>query len=61
MFFGKANGDDYGPKFERYDVIGCGLVMLKKQIFFTLNGRFLGNAFSNVNIAKDNLYASICL
>lgn len=35
--------------------------MLRKQIFFTLNGRFLGNGFSNISITKDNLYASICL
>ena len=50
IFYGKVSGDEFGPKFERYDVIGCGLVMPRKQIFFTLNGRFLGNAFSNVNI-----------
>lgn len=61
IFHGKATGDDYGPKIERYDVVGCGLVMLRKQIFFTFNGRFLGNAFSNVKIAKNNLYASVCL
>ena len=36
-------------------------MIAKKQIFFTLNGRFLGNAFSNVNVAKDTLYASVCL
>lgn len=35
--------------------------MSRKQIFFTYNGRFLGNAFSNVEIEKDSLYASVCL
>ena len=61
IFHAKANGDEYGPKFERYDIIGCGLVMLRKQIFFTLNGRFLGNAFSNVQVSKDSFYAAICM
>jgi hypothetical protein len=61
MFHSKANGEEYGPKFERYDIVGCGLIMSRKQIFFTFNGRYLGTAFSNVEIAKDNLYASVCL
>lgn len=61
VYHGKTSGEEYGPKFERYDVIGCGVVMPKKQIFFTYNGRFLGNAFSNVDIQKDTLYASVCL
>jgi len=30
IFHGKSTGDEYGPKFERYDIIGCGLVMLRK-------------------------------
>jgi hypothetical protein len=61
IFHGKATGEEFGPKFERYDVIGCGLTISRKQIFFTFNGRFLGNAFSNVNVQRDNLYPSICL
>ena len=61
IFTNKNNGDEFGPKFERHDIVGCGIIMSRKQIFFTFNGRFLGNAFSNVDIEKDNLYASICL
>lgn len=61
IFRDKANGTEYGPKFERYDTIGCGLVMSRKQIFFTLNGRFLGNAFSHVCISNDKMYAAVCL
>lgn len=61
IYHGKTAGDEFGSKFDKGDIIGCGLVIPRKQIFFTLNGRFLGNAFSNVNITRDNLYASVCL
>ena len=61
IFHGKASGEEYGPKFERSDVVGCGLIMSRKQIFFTHNGRYLGTAFSNIDIQKDSLYASSCL
>jgi hypothetical protein len=61
IYHNKNSGDEYGPKYEKGDVVGCGLVMSRKQFFFTFNGRYLGNAFSNVEIAKDNLYPSVCL
>ena len=61
VYNNKNNGDEYGPKFERHDVVGCGIIMSRKQIFYTFNGRFLGTAFSNVKIKSDKLYASICL
>jgi len=35
--------------------------MSRRQIFFTFNGRYLGNAFSNVEIQRDNMYPSVCL
>jgi hypothetical protein len=37
------------------------LIISRKQIFFTYNGRFLGTAFSNIDISKDSLYPSVCL
>ena len=45
IFNGKNNGDEYGSKFEKGDVIGCGIIMSRKSIFFTYNGRYLGTAF----------------
>jgi len=34
--------------------------MSRKQIFFTINGRYLGTAFSKVMI-EEPLYPSVCL
>lgn len=39
----------YGPQFGIDDVVGCGLRYDRNEIFFTLNGRYLGVAFANVN------------
>ena len=36
--------------FKEGDVIGCGLNLLKKTIFFTMNGTFLGEAFKDVDL-----------
>jgi hypothetical protein len=38
----------YGPKFGIGDIVGCGLRYDQNEIFFTLNGAYLGVAFSNV-------------
>eukprot|EP00026_Physarum_polycephalum_P002017 Phypoly_transcript_02021.p1 GENE.Phypoly_transcript_02021~~Phypoly_transcript_02021.p1 ORF type:complete len:983 (+),score=101.44 Phypoly_transcript_02021:356-2950(+) len=49
--FGAPNhqfGNIYGPVWQKDDVVGCGWDQVQHKIFFTLNGKFLGNAFENV-------------
>lgn len=37
-------GENYGPSFVSGDVIGCGFLVSKAEIFFTRNGKQLGTA-----------------
>jgi hypothetical protein len=38
----------YGPTFNVGDVVGCGWDIRGKSLYYTLNGQYLGSAFSNV-------------
>jgi len=48
----------FGPCFKTGDVIGCGYSVLTRQVFFTLNGRFLG-APATVRASLLPLYAVV--
>ena len=41
-------GEEYGPRFATGDIIGCGVLTERREIFFTKNGAHLGVAFSNI-------------
>jgi hypothetical protein len=47
-----------GPKYGVGDTVGCGIDYVKRGIFFTYNGQFLGYAFENMepNDLDRNLY-----
>mmetsp|Transcript_4062 Transcript_4062/g.7813 ORF Transcript_4062/g.7813 Transcript_4062/m.7813 type:complete len:587 (-) Transcript_4062:218-1978(-) len=56
-----AQGDFLSPfsvPFGVGDTVGCGLDYLNRTVFFTLNGLFLGNAFSNIDLC-EKLYPSV--
>lgn len=42
-------------------MIGCGLLISKREIFYTKNGANLGTAFKNVEIPQKGFYPAICL
>ena len=50
------NGDmlrPYGPPFGVGDTVGCGIDLARGSVFFTVNGRYLGEAFVGVDVGKD--------
>ncbi|KAL3930645.1 MAG: hypothetical protein SGPRY_001452 [Prymnesium sp.] len=51
-------GEPYGPTFGAGDVVGCGLLCERREIFFTKNGEHLGVAFSDVTCS---LYPTVSL
>jgi len=66
----KTAGEDFGPKFDIKDVVGCGLLVSRRQVFFTYNGRFLNSGgfrtidfgFGDLGDSKTKcLYPSVCL
>lgn len=48
----------YGPRFGAGDTVGCGLDYARREIFFTLNGEYLGVAFEDV-MAHAPLYPTV--
>ena len=53
------SGKEYAEKWNVGDVVGCGLRLSQRELFFTLNGRDLGVAFTDVPIA--DYYACVGL
>ena len=57
-----ASGDmlkHFGPAFGKGDTIGCGVDYSNNSIFFTLNGEFLGYAWTGLKHLPQKLYPTI--
>ena len=59
IYNGSSIGENYGSKFKISQTIGCGLIFSKQELFFTLDGKYLGTAFKNVSI--NALYPTLSL
>jgi hypothetical protein len=57
IFCQAGSGDPFADRFEPNDVIGCGVYWPTKEVFFSINGRFLGFAPSKVTTRR--LYACV--
>ncbi|KAJ1853758.1 hypothetical protein GGH12_004686 [Coemansia sp. RSA 1822] len=53
VFGGAGSGTRYGPRYSTGDTVGCGIDFMKRRIFFTRNGAFLGHVFDAIDISKD--------
>ncbi|KAI5467107.1 concanavalin A-like lectin/glucanase domain-containing protein [Mariannaea sp. PMI_226] len=58
-FTGQNIGRHYGPRYNKDDVIGCGVNFRDNSAFFTKNGVKIGTAFHD--IIKEKLYPTISL
>ncbi|KAJ2157431.1 hypothetical protein GGF46_004512 [Coemansia sp. RSA 552] len=52
-FGGTGHGAKFGPQYSTGDTVGCGMDFMRRRIFFTLNGLFLGYAFDALSSPKD--------
>lgn len=50
---------NFSQKFEVNDTIGCGILFSQKSIFYTINGRFINTAFSNIDLYSTAYRAAI--
>lgn len=57
-YLDSERGEAFGPRFGAGDVIGCGLLTERRELFFTKNGAHLGVAFCDVT---DRLYPTVGL
>lgn len=50
-------GLEWGARYDKGDIVGCGILWETQEIFFTLNGNFLGIAYHGLEL--DHYYACI--
>ena len=55
-----SNFEEYGEKFGPGDFVGCYIDFKRKEISYSLNGEFMGVAFSNIpNMGNSPIYPAV--
>lgn len=55
---GSGKGHPFGPTYSEGDVIGCGVNFVRKRVFFTKNGSYIGDKTYPLCQSNDALYAA---
>jgi len=58
LYTGSGKGHAFGPTYSEEDVIGCGVNFVRKKVFFTKNGNYLGDTAYPLSTSGDQLYAA---
>lgn len=56
-----CSGSNYGNKFKNKGILGVCLNMIKGTLSFALNEKYMGVAFTDSNLRKGPLFASVSL
>lgn len=57
IFWGSDVGKNYGPPFTTDDIIGCGVNLVDREIFYTRNGKNLGQTFLGILFDEASILA----
>jgi len=60
-FHASGQGTPFGPRFGNGDIVGCGLDWTNREIFYTLNGSFVGTAFHALNTDLEAFFPAVSL
>eukprot|EP01041_Mallomonas_annulata_P010968 gene10968-22924_t len=61
IFYGNNSVHEYGEHFGLGDILGCGIMLESKEVFFTKNGKHLGKFTQNLFKSIQNLYPCVSL
>jgi len=61
VFHNSSVGAAFVPRFQQGDVIGCGLDMHRRELFYTVNGKWVGVSHQGVDISSSTWFPAVSL